>query len=76
MIYPGTLLDRVLNLCRSGGFNFVNLLLNEDCLTTVKNTMFLSVKDGDDGLVDSLRMVLKNKSDDNLKYLRLLLRAY
>jgi len=52
------------------------IILKDDYLSIVKTNMFLKVKDGENGLIDSLRMVLKNKCDENLNFLKLLLRAY
>ena len=55
---------------------FFKACISEDCHNEIKCKMFNKVTNGDIGSVDSIRHLLKYKSDNNSSLLRLLLKAF
>ena len=53
---------------------FINVV--KTYVNTVKQKILYCPKDGENGLVDTIRCLLKDKSADNMTLLRLLLKAY
>ena len=73
----GTLLHRVFDICKSRGFNFLKVILDNEYFQVLKSDMLCKMKGGTNGLIDSLRMVLEDiKCGENQDLLKALLRAY
>ena len=70
------LINRCMEICNKYSVNFYKCVLNKTYVNMVKQKILYCPKDGENGLVDTIRCLLKDKSTDNMTLLRLLLKAY
>ena len=70
------LINRCMEICNKYSVNFYKCVLDKTYVNMVKQKILYCPKDGENGLVDTVRCLLKDKSTDNMTLLRLLLKAY
>ena len=70
------LTSRVKQICQDHDFNFLKACISEAYHNEIKCKMFNKVVNGYNGTVDSIRHLLKYKSDNNSSLLRWLLKAF
>ena len=71
-----TLLSRVREICVTKDLNIYKIISSEHYVKDVKQKVLKTIKDDCDGTVDTIRNLLKNKSNVNNSLLRLLLKAF
>ena len=77
IVCPGSLYNRVVKICQLHDIDILKLMCDSAYLKKLKSNFFPITKDGVDGAVDSVRTLLKNGcTGDNLRLLKLLLKAY
>ena len=71
-----TLLSRVREICVKKDLNIYKIISSEHYVKDVKQKVLKIIKDDFDGTVDTIRNLLKYKSNVNNSLLRLLLKAF
>ena len=70
------LVNRVTNICNSLSVSWFRCIIDRCYLSHVKTKIQKHVVNCEDGLVDSLRYLLKNYNTTNKKIMKFLLKAY
>jgi exonuclease III len=73
---PRLLVNRVQKLSNDQTFNLINIITSRPHGNQVKSNMLKNIKDGENGMIDTIRLLLKKKSDINISLLRLMLKAF
>ena len=73
---PCTLLDRVNKICQSNNINMSKFIHDRDYINLNKRKFHQNVRDGLNGIVDSLRTLFMGDRHKNLPLIKLLLKAF
>ena len=73
----GTLFDRVQKIFLARNIDINNMIFDDQYFKHIKCNIFEFVKDGQNGTIDTIRTLFKKgRTRDNIKYVKLLLRAF
>ena len=73
---PKILINRVKQICSDNNLNFVDVVTSPEHIRHMKSKILPYVKDGQDGMIDSIRLLLNCKTPSDISLLRLLLKPY
>ena len=73
---PKILINRVKQICSDNNLNFVEVVTSPEHIRHMKSKILPYVKDGQDGMIDSIRLLLNCKTPSDISLLRLLLKPY
>ena len=76
---PKLLTSRVRQICNDWNFNYILSCLSQEYIFNIKKVLLNNIKNGQDGLVDSIRQLLYGNiviNDNNYRMLQLLLKSF